>query len=55
MHPGEIELSDNPEIAHSLFEMLNFIVEDRIARPKKVAALYNILPEGALNAVKKRV
>ena len=54
VHPGEIELSDNPEIAHSLFEMLNFIVEDRIARPKKVAALYNILPEGALNAVKKR-
>ena len=54
VHPGEIELTDNPEIAHSLFEMLNFIVEDRIARPKKVAALYNILPEGALNAVKKR-
>ncbi|MGV8058285.1 MAG: DUF4145 domain-containing protein [Smithellaceae bacterium] len=54
VHPGEIELTDNPEIAHSLFEMLNFIVEDRITRPKKVAELYSILPEGALKAVAKR-
>lgn len=53
VHPGEIELTSNPEISHSLFEMLNFIVEDRISRPKKVAALYNILPQGALSAVKK--
>lgn len=54
VHPGEIELTDNPQIAHSLFEMLNFIVEDRITRPKKVAELYSILPEGALKAVEKR-
>lgn len=54
VHPGEIELTDNPQIAHSLFEMLNFIVEDRITRPKKVAELYSTLPEGALKAVEKR-
>ncbi|MFG0456502.1 hypothetical protein [Shewanella mangrovisoli] len=54
VHPGEIDLNDNPEIANSLFEMINFIVEVRISQPKKVAALYNILPEGALKAVAKR-
>lgn len=54
VHPGEIEINDNPDIAHSLFEMINFIVEDRITRPKKVAGLYKILPEGALKAVEKR-
>jgi hypothetical protein len=54
VHPGEIELTDNPEISHSLFEMLNFIVEDRISRPKKVAELYSTLPAGALKAVEKR-
>ena len=54
VHPGEIELTDNPEISHSLFEMLNFIVDDRIARPKKVANPYNILPHGAIKAVAKR-
>ncbi|WP_348731824.1 DUF4145 domain-containing protein [Rheinheimera texasensis] len=54
VHPGEIELTDRPEMTHSLFEMINFIIEDRIARPKKIRELYNTLPEGALNAVKKR-
>jgi len=54
VHPGEIKLSDNPEISNSLFEMINFIIEDRISRPKKIANLYNILPEGALKAVEQR-
>lgn len=54
VHPGEIEINDNPEIAHSLFEMINFIVEVRISQPKKVANLYKVLPEGALRAVEKR-
>lgn len=54
VHPGEINLNDTPEIAYSLFEMVNFIVEDRIARPKQVQALYNQLPQGARNAIEKR-
>ncbi|MCP4648597.1 MAG: DUF4145 domain-containing protein [PVC group bacterium] len=54
VHPGEIELSDNPDIAYSIFEMINFIVEDRITRPNKIASLYKTLPEGALNAITKR-
>lgn len=54
MHPGEIELINSPEVTHSLFEMINFIVEDRISRPKKVAELYGKLPKGAQNAVKSR-
>lgn len=54
VHPGEIDINDKPEVAHSLFEMINFIVEDRVSRPMKVAGLYSSLPEGALKAVKKR-
>lgn len=54
VHPGEIELNDTPEIAHNLFSMLNFIVEDRISRPKRVATLYSKLPETARAAVTKR-
>lgn len=54
VHPGEIELTNSPEIAHGLFEMLNFIVEDRISRPNKIASLYKVLPDGALKAVIKR-
>lgn len=54
VHPGEINLNDTPEIAHSLFEMVNFIVEDRIARPKQIQTLYDQLPQGARDAIEKR-
>jgi hypothetical protein len=54
VHPGEIDLNDTPEVAHSLFSMVNFIVEDRISRPKKVAELYSKLPEPARAAIAKR-
>jgi len=54
VHPGELNINDDPKIAHSLFEMINFIVDDRITKPKKISALYSVLPEGALKAVEKR-
>jgi len=51
VHPGEINVNDTPEIAASLFGMINFIVEDRITRPKQIESLYNQLPEGAREAI----
>lgn len=54
VHPGEIEINDTPEIAHNLFNMMNFIIEDRISRPKHIQSLYAQLPEGAREAVEKR-
>ncbi|TEU29280.1 DUF4145 domain-containing protein [Alkanindiges illinoisensis] len=54
VHPGEINLNDTPEMAQHLFEMINFIIEDRITRPKQIAALYDKLPEGARKAIEKR-
>ena len=54
VHPGEINIDDDPSIAYSLFEMVNFVVEDRITKPKKISELYKKLPEGALKAVEKR-
>lgn len=54
VHPGEINLNDTPDMGQHLFSMLNFIVEDRITRPKQVAALYAKLPEGARQAIDKR-
>ena len=54
VHPGEIDLNDTPEIAQNLFRMINFIVEDRITRPREIDALYNELPESSRDAIEKR-
>jgi hypothetical protein len=54
VHPGEIVLNDTPEVAQQLFTMINFIVEDRITRPREIEVLYNTLPETARLAIEKR-
>lgn len=54
VHPGEINLNDTPEMGQHLFSLINFIIDDRITRPKQIAALYEKLPEAARAAVEKR-
>jgi hypothetical protein len=54
VHPLELDLSDDAETVGALFGLLNFIVEDRIARPQKLASLYDQLPKGAKQAIERR-
>lgn len=55
VHPREINLNDSPEIAQNFFNMINFIVEDRITRPKQIQGLYDLLPEGTKKLLKNVV
>jgi hypothetical protein len=54
VHPGEIDLQATPSTAMALFDLINFIVEDQISKPKQVQALFDSLPDGALKAIEKR-
>jgi hypothetical protein len=61
VHPGTINIDDNPELAKDLFALVNLIVEDRIGFPKRQAAdkkyiaeKYEALPEGALEYIRNR-
>lgn len=54
VHPGEISIQDNPEIAAKLFPMINLIVENQITHPKEIEQLYDSLPEGAKQAIERR-
>lgn len=54
VHPGQIDLNDTPEIAGSLFKLLNYIVEDRITRPKEIDELYGSLPKDKLKWIEDR-
>lgn len=54
VHPGELNPDDSPEVAGHIFSLINFIVEDRISRPKKLADLYAQLPQASQDAISKR-
>lgn len=54
VHPGELLVGDNPEIVSALFGLINLIIENRIAEPKRISALYSALPEGSRKAIEKR-
>lgn len=54
VHPGELDIRDDSETAIQLFELINFIVEDRITRKKKITTLFNKLPENKRREIDNR-
>jgi hypothetical protein len=54
VHPGEINLSEEPERVSKLFELINFIASKMISEPKEIEGFYSNLPAGALEAVERR-
>ncbi|MFQ6578626.1 MULTISPECIES: DUF4145 domain-containing protein [Enterococcus] len=54
IHPGEIDITDNKEIALSLLELLNIIVDNQISQPKRIQEMFENLPQGAREAIDKR-
>jgi hypothetical protein len=53
VHPGQIDVDDKAT-AMTLFELVNMIVERRIAAPEKLKTLFSQLPLTALNQIEKR-
>lgn len=54
VHPNELSINDNPEIAYKLFEIFNLIADRMITAEKKIEELYKKIPDGAKKAVEKR-
>jgi hypothetical protein len=54
VHPGEIDLNDTPEVAATLFRLVNAITEQMITHPREVQELYETLPTGAVEAIERR-
>ncbi len=54
VHPGQIDINDKPEIALSLFKLVNMIVDVMISQPQEVKELFESLPEGAKKQIAER-
>lgn len=54
IHPGTLDLRDDRDTANKLFDLVNFVAEDRITRPKGIKALYGMLPEDKRKAIEAR-
>jgi hypothetical protein len=54
VHPGQIDLKDNSDIALNLFSLVNVIAEVMITQPKEIDTLYNSLPDKHIEAINKR-
>jgi hypothetical protein len=54
VHPGEINLTEDPARVVKLFELINFIASKMITEPKEIEGFYSQLPESALEAVRRR-
>lgn len=55
VHPGQIDIDDNSEVALKLFQILNFIAEEMITKPKELEKMYDdIIPENTKEHIKQR-
>lgn len=54
VHPGQIDVDDNPAIVASLFGLVNIITEKTITEQKEIAAIYAMLPEPQKQQIEKR-
>jgi len=54
VHPGELNLNDNREIANKLFKLVNFIATKLITEPKEIDDLYSSLPKSKLDGISQR-
>ncbi len=55
VHPGQIDLKDDPETALKLFRLVNIIADETITKPQEVDSLYeDLIPEDKKDGIEQR-
>lgn len=54
VHPGQIDISDTPEIARNLFRLVNLIATQMYTDPREINELYDSLPDEKKEGIEKR-
>lgn len=54
VHPGQIDIKDDPGTATRLFELVNIVCDYMVTQPKRVEEIYGKLPPAQKDAIKNR-
>ena len=54
VHPGQIDLRDNPEIVGKLFDLVNGVAQEMITRPRILEETFESLPDSKKDQIKRR-
>lgn len=54
VHPGELDVRDDPTLVGALFTVVNLVVEKMLTEPRKIAELYQALPPKKLDGIVQR-
>ena len=54
VHPGVMDLRDDPDSATNLFKLINFITEAMITQPAEINSVYGAIPKDKLDQIVKR-
>ncbi|MDI6840621.1 MAG: DUF4145 domain-containing protein [bacterium] len=54
VHPGQIDIKDDPETANELFNLVNLIADVMITQPKHIDEFYTHLPDTQKEAIRER-
>lgn len=54
VHPGQLDLRDDPATAQTLFRLLNKIAETMITEPRQIKNIYDTIPDSKKEAIEKR-
>jgi hypothetical protein len=54
VHPGQIDLRDDPATAARLFELVNLVADRMISEPKRINEMFDALPEDKRKGIESR-
>lgn len=54
VHPGTLDVRDDPDLAHALFKLVNLIAEQAITEPREIDEAFGKLPSSKVEAIAKR-
>lgn len=54
VHPGEISVEDNPDLARFMFDLVNLVTDDLIGKYRRLDRAFEALPDGAKESISVR-